>query len=330
MSRPTRRAAFALATALCAASMHAPARSQQPAAPGLPERAIRLIVPSSAGSGADTAARAMAARLGELVRQPVVVENLPSGGGVVGISTAARSPRDGTTLLAAISGLLLGPMMDSTLPYDLFRDFRPVSQMMAATGALVVTPAVSAPTLRDFIAEAKSGRACDLGNYGYASASHLQSELFNRRAGLELQTVPYSGSALLVRDMLAGHIRCAFLDTGSASTYLQAGTMRALAVTGPRRSPLVPDVPTFVELGFPGFEPQIWQGVFLPAGTPEPIVAAMGRAVAEALRHPDVARTIRDLGFEPVGSTPEAFAAMLRHDAPIWRRIVEETGIRIR
>jgi tripartite-type tricarboxylate transporter receptor subunit TctC len=328
MPRPDRRVVFALAAALLAGLV--PAARAQGTPSALPDRALRLIVPSSAGSGADTAARAMAARLGEIVRQPVVVENLPSGGGTVGITTAARARRDGATLLAAISGLLLGPMMDSTLPYDLFRDFVPVSQMMAATGALVVTRAVTAATVQDFIAQAKGGASFNLGNYGYGSASHLQSELFNRRAGIELQTVPYSGSSLLIRDMLAGHVCCAFLDTGSAAAYFQPGTLRALAVTGPRRSPLLPDVPTFVELGFAGFEPQIWQGVFLPAGTPEPVVAAMGRAVAEALRHPDVARTIRELGFEPIGSTPEAFAAMLRQDAPVWRRVVDETGIRVR
>jgi tripartite-type tricarboxylate transporter receptor subunit TctC len=323
-----RRIALALAGTL---ALVGAARAQTPPEPGYPDRPVRLIVAGGPGSGQDVTARAVAARLGDPLRQPVVVENIPSGG-AVGISTAARTRRDGTVLLSAVSGILLGPILDPSLPYDVFRDFTPVSQLHSATSALVVGAGVPARSVAEFVAlvRAAPGRY-DLGNFGHGSSSHLDGELFNRRTGLTLQAVPFQGGAALVRDLVAGHICCGVIDTGSVRAQLAAGTLRALAVTGPARSPLLPEVPAFVELGgFDGFEPQIWQGLFLPAGTPPEFVAVYGRAVAAAVRHPETAETIRNLGFQPLGSTPEEFAAMLRREAPIWRRIVEETGIRIR
>lgn len=331
-----KRRRFALALAVCCAALAwagGAARAQAPSPePGYPDRPVRLIVAGGAGSGQDATARAVAAKLSESLRQPVAVENIPSGGGTVAITTAARARRDGTTLLSAVSGILVGPILDPSLPYEVLRDFVPVSQLHSATSALVVSAAVPARSVAEFVALVRAAPdRYDLGNFGHGSSSHLHGALFNRRTGLALPLVPFQGGAALVRDLVAGHICCGFIDTGSVRGQLAAGTLRALAVTGPRRSPLLPEVPAFVELGgFDGFEPQVWQGLFLPAGTPPEIVAVYGRAVVAAVRHPETMAAIRTLGFEPLGSTPEEFGAMLRREGPIWRRIVEETGIRIR
>lgn len=298
-------------------------------AEGYPDRPVRIIQSGGPGSAADVTIRAVAARLSELLRQPVVVEN--NGNAVVAHTTAARARRDGLTVLSAVTGILLGPMVDQSLTYDVFRDFAPVSQIHTAAGVLVVTAATPARTIEEFAALVRAApERYDLGNYGYGSASSLQGAILSRRLGLTLQAVPYPGSPPLVRDMLAGHICCGVIDVGTVREQLRQGSLRALAVTGPWRAPQIPNVPTFGELGVTGLEPQIWQGLFLPAGTPPAIVARLGEATAEAMRSPEVVRAISDLGFRPLGTTPEEFAAMLRREEVIWRRIVEETGIRIR
>ena len=251
--------------------------------------------------------------------------------GVVGAARVMQSRRDGTTILSAVSGALIGPMLDSSLPYEIGRDLLPVSQITAAMAVFVVRAGVPATTLQDFIRRTRDAREpLAFGNYGYGSASHLQGVLLARQAGLEMEPVPFNGTSPLISEMLGGRLCCAFIDAGSAREYIRSGQLRPLGSTGPRRAPDLPDLPTLTELGMSSFDPQIWQGLFLPAGTPPAIVAALGRAVAEAVRRPGPTTFIRSVGYEPIGSVPEEFAAMIAHDAPIWRRIIEETGVRIR
>lgn len=324
----TRRSALALLTLALAAGAATPGAAQQAPRPGGP---VRLVLNSAPGSAADAVARVLAEPLAEILSQPVVVENVPGGGGAIGISRVLQSRRDGTTILSAVSGALIGPMLDSGLPYEIGRDLIPVSQITAAMAVFAVRPDLEVTTLRDFVARARrDGQPLAFGNYGYGSSSHLQGVLLARETGLEVEAVPFNGTSQLISEMLAGRLCCAFIDAGSAREFLRSGRLRALGSTGPRRAPDLPDLPTLTEQGVANFEPQIWQGMFLPAGTPPALVEAVGRALAEATRRPGPSNFIRSVGYEPVGSSPEEFAAMIAHDAPIWRRIIDETGVRIR
>jgi tripartite-type tricarboxylate transporter receptor subunit TctC len=327
MKRTTKRLALSLLTAVFAAAL-SPAMAQGLQPGGGP---VRIVLNSPPGSAADAVARVMVEPLAEILGQPVVVENVPGGGGMIGAGRVVQSRRDGTTILSTVSGALIGPMLDRSLAYEIGRDLVPLSQITAAMAVFVVRPSVAATSLRDFVAQAKESREpLYFGNYGYGSSSHLQGMLLAKQTGLEAEPVPYTGTSALITEMISGRICCAFIDAGSAREFIRAGQLRPLGVTGPRRTPDLPDVPTLTELGIPSFDPQIWQGMFLPAGTPPAIVAAVGRALAEAVRRPAPSKLIRDIGYEPVGSSPEEFAAMIAHDAPIWRRIIEETGVRIK
>ncbi|MFT8242983.1 Bug family tripartite tricarboxylate transporter substrate binding protein [Roseomonas sp. BN140053] len=292
---------------------------------------VRILLGSAPGSAADAVARAMAESLAGVLGQPVVMENAPGGGGVVAASRVMQSRRDGTTILSAVSGSLIGPMLDRSLPYEIGRDLIPVSQVTAAMAVFVVRASLPARTLAEYLAQAKaSGEPQNFGNYGYGSSSHLQGLLLARSAGLAMDPVPYSGTTQLILDLTSGRLCCAFIDAGSAREFIRNGQLRPLAVTGPRRAPNLPEIPTFTELNIANFEPQIWQGMFLPSGTPDEIVTAVGRAMAEAITRPEASRVIRELDYESVGSSPAEFTAMIAHDAPIWRRIIEETGVRIK
>jgi tripartite-type tricarboxylate transporter receptor subunit TctC len=292
---------------------------------------VRIVLNSAPGSAADAVARSMQEPLAEILGQPVVVENLAGGGGMIGIARVMQSRRDGTSILSAVSGTLIGPMLDSSLAYEIGRDLIPVSQITAAMAVFVVRADNRATTLQEFVARAKEARQpLYFGNYGYGSSSHLQGMLLAKQSGLDVEPVPYTGTSQLIAEMLGGRLCCGFIDAGSAREFIRNGQLRPLAVTGPRRAPDLPEVPLLTEMRIPNFDPQIWQGMFLPSGTPPAIVEAVGRAMGEAVRRPVPNQVIRGVGYEPVGSTPAEFAAMIAHDAPIWRRIIEQTGVRIK
>lgn len=322
----TRRPFLALLLAMAIAPV---ALAQQALQPG--GGTVRLVLNSAPGSAADAVARVLAEPLAEILGQPVVVENVAGGAGVLGATRVMQSRRDGMTILSAVSGALIGPMMDSNLPYEIGRDLLPVSQITGAMAVFVVRAGLPVTSLQEFVARARSTREpLAFGNYGYGSASHLQGVLLARQAGLDMEPVPFNGTGQFISELLAGRLCCGFIDAGSARDFIRSGQLRPLGSTGPRRAPDLPDLPTLTEQGMANFDPQIWQGMFLPAGTPPAIVAALGRAMAEAVRRPGPTNFIRGVGYEPVGSSPEEFAAMIAHDAPIWRRIINETGVRIR
>lgn len=316
-------------TLLALLMLAAPATAQQALQPG--GGTVRLVLAGAPGSAADAVARVLAEPLSEILGQPVVVENVPGGGGVLGATRVMQSRRDGMTILSAVSGSLIGPMLDSNLPYIIGRDLLPVSQITAAMGVFVVRAGLPVTTLQEFATRARNTREpLAFGNYGYGSASHLQGMLLARQLGLDVEPVPFSGTAQFISELIAGRLCCGFIDAGSARDFIRNGQLRPLGVTGPQRARDLPGVPTLIELGMTGFDPQIWQGMFLPAGTPPAIVAAVGRAMGEAVRRPGPTNLIRGVGYEAIGSSPEEFAAMIAHDAPIWRGIIEETGVRIR
>jgi tripartite-type tricarboxylate transporter receptor subunit TctC len=322
----TRRASF---TALALPAMRVPWARAQGNLPWPQDRPIRLILNGAAGSGADAVTRVIAQRLQEEFKQNVVVENLPAGAGVVGYQTAMRARKDGLTAICCISSVLLGPLVDAKLPFDVFNEAVPVSQLHTAAGVLCVSPSLGVKTLEEFLAWARAqATPFPFGNYGHGTASHIHAALLTKRAELRTELVPYPGPQL-VTDLMAGHVKVGFLDSGSVIAQLRSGDVLGLAVTGPRQVSVLPSLPTLVSKGMAGFEPQIWQGIFLPPETPAPIVEAWGQGVTRAVRSEPVGAKFRDIGFEPVGSSPEEFKAMLRRERDIWAKVVAETGVRI-
>ena len=293
-----------------------------------PKRPVRLIVPFPAGGATDLTARLLAGKLSEAWGQPVVVENRAGASGMIGTEMVARAPADGHTILVGITTHIQNPSLYAKVPYDPYKDFEPVSQVCLSYLTLAVHPDFPAKDLKEFIAYVKANPGSySFGSFGIASSSHIVGERFGRMAGLPVTHVPYKGSAPLNADLIAGQIRIAWPDVSTATQFINSGKLRPLAVTGPKRAPMLPNVPTLAEAGFAGFEPLGWVGVFLPAGTPKPIVDVVAREVIKATNHPDVRTKLQEQTLVPVGSTPEAFAKTLREDGAMWAKMVKDAGI---
>lgn len=294
----------------------------------LPDRPIRMIMTGAAGGGTDAPSRLVAGLMQEVLGRVVVVEPMPSGGGVVAVTTVARAPRDGMTILSATSAIMTLPHIEPETPYRARRDLIGLSQLNAGGNILMVNPAlVPVNTLAEFVDWAKRQPAeIPVGNYGHGSSSHLFGALFALQAGLNVTHVPIRNG--LLTNLLGGHVCCVMIDTSSASSQLHTGNLRILATSGPGRLAALPDVPSFAELGYRNFNPLIWQGFFAPAGTPPELVELLGRAIHEGLKKPEAQQRIRDWGFEPVGSLPSEFNARLAEEDRIWGEVAAATGIR--
>lgn len=324
----TRLSSSTLGFAL-AALLTLPAAAQQPPA-DYPSQPVTLVVPFPAGGITDNIARLVAQELGTAWGKPVVVDNRVGASGTIGAAAVARAPKDGHTALFTITTHVQMPALQRKLSYDAVKDFAAVSQIGISTSALVVTPDVPAKTLAELVTllKAEPGKY-SYGSTGVATTSHIYGELFKKEAGVDMPHVPYKGAAPMVTDLLGGHIRVAVLDTGTALPYLQSGKLRALAALGTQRSATLPQVPTFQQAGYAGFEPYAWIALFLPAGTPQPRVDKMSKAVAAIIAKPEVQKKMRDMNIEPVGSTAAEFAVVLRQDADTWKRVIDKTGIRL-
>jgi tripartite-type tricarboxylate transporter receptor subunit TctC len=299
------------------------------AAQSYPDRPIRLIVPFPPGGGTDVVARAIASRLGQMLGTSVVVDNRAGAGGTIGTEAVARSAPDGYTLGLVSGSHAINPSIYPKLPYDTERDFAPVSQLVVAPGILVVNPKLPVKNVKDLIALAKS----EPGKLNYASAGigtppHLAGELFKTMAGIDIVHVPYKGNAAVLTDTLSGQVQFTFPTIPSALPYVQNGTLRALGVTGAKRSPSAPDIPTIAESGLPGYEATSWYGVVAPADTPPEIVDKLSTTLASALQQPDVQKVLASLGLEPVGSTPQAFAATIKEELPKWQKVVRQNHVK--
>jgi tripartite-type tricarboxylate transporter receptor subunit TctC len=328
---PAVRVAGTLVLLPWAVALPAPVAAQPaPAATAAawPARPVRIIVPTSPGGGTDIVTRVIAARVGEGLGQPVVVENRPGAGQVLGTELVARSAPDGYTQLMAASAIVLNQVLAKQPPYDILRDFIPVTLAASLPHVLTVHPSLPVKSVKDLIALARA-RPGQL-NYSSAGAGtslHMAMELFRSMAGLDIVHVPYKGAGPATADLLAGHVQLATPNTLTVVPHLRSGRLRAIGVTGAKRAAALPEVPTIAEAGVPGYEAIFWYALFAPAGTPREAVGRTHVEVAKALRLPDVGRRLADDGAEPGGMPPEAFAAFIRAEIGKWGRVVREARI---
>lgn len=294
-----------------------------------PARPVRLVVGFAPGGAADFVARAFQEPLGRALGQPIVVDNRPGAGSSIAAEHVAKGAADGYTLLiASPSSILVNPLISPKAGFQPLKDLTPVSKVSASPLILVVNPGVGVANVRDLIRHLKEHPGkLNFATSGNGSAPHLSAVLFMRLAGVEMLHVPYKGGAPSVQSVLAGDTQLAFATPPSVLPLVQAGRLRALAVTSRNATPLVPGVPGMEEAGLPGYEISFWYGFFVPAGTPAEAVKKLFAATEQVLKLPEIAKTLAREGTETSGSTsPDAFGAFLAEDAKLWARLVKESG----
>ncbi|MEP7207366.1 MAG: tripartite tricarboxylate transporter substrate binding protein [Casimicrobiaceae bacterium] len=300
-------------------------------AQGYPAKPIRLVAPSTPGDAPDVIARLVADKLGAVLHQPVVVENRPGAGGVVGSEAVAKSAPDGYTLIMGNAGSHgINAAVYSKLPYDIQRDFVPVSQVAVAPNIVVINPGVPAKSIAEFIAYAKANPGkLSYASGGNGSSAHMSMELFKTMAGLDIQHVPYKGSSPALQDLVGGQVAIFIGNMPPTVPLVKGGKLRALAVTTRNRSALMPELPTIDQSGLPGFETVAWFGVLAPAGTPAEIVNRLSIEIGKIARSPEMREKLTAMGAEPVGGTPEEFKAVIDRDIAKWKSLSQKVGIKI-
>ncbi len=292
-----------------------------------PHKPIRMIVPYPPGGPTDVLGRIVAQKLSESLGQQVVVENRPGASGMIGAELVAKAAPDGYTLLTNASIHVINPSLYPKMNFDALRDFAPVSLIAQVPLILVVNPGLPVKSVQELIALGKAEpNRLNFGSSGNAAAPHLAGESFKIATGIQMQHVPYKGSAPALTDLIGGQVQLIFDSMPSAMPHVKSGKVRALAVTTAKRSPTVPDLPTIAESGVPGFDISTWYGVWAPAGTPKDIVNRVSAEIAKALQQPAVRERLAALGAEPVGNTPEEFAAYCQSELAKWSRIVRGSG----
>jgi len=295
-----------------------------------PSRPVRIVVPFAPGGPNDIIVRLVAQNPTETWAQPFLVENRPGAGGNIGTDFVAKAAPDGHTLLSVGPGSLIINPLIGKVPYDTMRDFAPVTVMARAPNALVAHPSLPARSVKELIELARSqpGKV-NYGSGGNGSTPHLAGAMFAAMAGIALTHVPYKGTAPATADLIGGQVQIAFLGIPTVLPHLKSGKLRVLAVTGKRRSPELPGVPTVDEAGVPGYELSPWYGLLAPAGTPRAIIGGLNAAVTQVLRTAEMKEKLAAQGAEVAGGSPEEFATVIRADTSIWSRVVKDTGIRI-
>jgi tripartite-type tricarboxylate transporter receptor subunit TctC len=295
-----------------------------------PSRPIRVIVPFSPGGAVDGPMRLIAQALGTRLGQPVVVENKPGAGATIGTDVVAKAAPDGYTLLLASQTNAISATLYSKLPFDPIADFTPITLIGREPGVVVVNPAVPAKTLQEFIAYVKEhpGKV-DFASSGNGSGQHLFAALLASKTGMKMNHVPYRGSGQATTDLLAGVVSMAIPGTAGVVGHIRAGKLRALAVTGAARSPQLPDVPTVMESGVPGYEAYVWMGLLAPKGTPAAVVERLNRDVIAVLGEDSVKRYMATAGIEIVGSTSADFARYFSAEKALWAKVIHDTGAHV-
>ena len=303
--------------------------AQLAAAQTYPQRAIHLIVPFPPGGGNDTVARAIAQQTGPALGQPIVVDNRPGAGGIIGADAAARSAPDGYTLfLGGVASHAVNPHMHTRLPYDPVKDFAPITLVASAPSVLVVHPSVPARTIQEFAAHARANPGkLNYASNGNGSSSHIAAVLYETNAGVKMTHVPYKGVGPALTDLMTGRIEVMFNSIVAILPHIQAGKLRALAVTSKARSSLLPDVPTVAESGWPQYEAGSWYGILAPAGTPSAIIDRLHQEIVKSLKDPEVQKRLAAEGADVIGSTPQEFAAHIRGELARMGQAVKAAGL---
>jgi tripartite-type tricarboxylate transporter receptor subunit TctC len=292
-----------------------------------PAKPVRIIVPFAPGGVADSSARVISERLGARLGQPVVVENRPGASGNIGTASVASSAPDGYTLLLGFDGtMVVNPHVYAKLPWDTLRDFAPVTKLGDATLILVAHPSVPAKDLRELVG---LKQAFSYGTAGTGSTPHLAGELLAQRTGLALTHVPYKGGGQAMGDVVGGQIPLVYTAIATAQQFVRSGKLKGLGVSAAKRSPSLPDVPTFVESGLDGFVVDSWTGILAPAKTPREVVERLRKDIAAVLAEPEIRSRYATLGIEPVGNTPAQFTEQIRADLGRWQKVVRQANIRI-
>jgi len=318
----TRRHALAAGAGLLACAA-LPTRAQSP----WPNKAISYVVPFSAGGLTDVMARLIGQKLSGVLGQPVVVDNKPGGNANIGANLVAKAPADGYTWLAVTMTHVVNPALFPDLPYQLARDLTPVVHLATSPLALVVPANSPIQNLDDFLRAARA-RTLNGGSSGNGTPPHLGQELLAAGGKLSFTHVPYKGGAPSLNDLMGGQIDFIVSNLPECMSFVQAGRLRALAMTSKARQPLLPDVPTFTELGMADVELENWTGMMMPAGVPRAIIERVGADAARLVREPDVIERLTPMGFSATGLGPAQFAAIVQADLARWRKIVAERNIR--
>ena len=310
---------------ICCAVLAADAAAQYP------DRPLRLVVPQAAGSATDTVARILAPEMSRPLGQAVVVENRPGGALTIGIDAVAKAAPDGYTIgMGPIGAMAITRHMVAKLPYDIERDLQPIALVARGHLLLAVSPASQVSSVRELIAYAQKNPG-KLSNASSSNGSpgHVAGELFKYMTGTVIVHVPYKGGAMAINDLIAGHVQLMFESLNSIAPHARSGKVRALAVSGARRSPGFPDLPTIAEAGVPGYEAGTWTGIIAPAGLPSAVLAKLNIAVNEAIHSPIFVERFGQIGDEPAGGTPQDFADTIRKDSARWRDVVQRSGAKI-
>ena len=295
-----------------------------------PSRPVKVIVPFSPGGAVDGPMRVIAQELSKRLGQQVIVENKPGAGATIGTDLVAKAPPDGYTLLLASQTNAISATLYPKLPFDPIEDFAPISLIGREPGVLVVIPALPATTFQEFVAYVKERPGqVDYASSGNGSGQHLFAALLASMTGMKMNHIPYKGSGQATTDLLGGQVQVSIPGTAGMVGHIKAGKLRALAVTGSRRSPQLPDVPTVMESGVPGYEAYVWMGLLAPKGTPQPIVDKIHRELMPVLASAEVRNYMATAGIEIVGSTPAEFGRFFRAEKDQWAKVVRETGAKV-
>ncbi len=309
-------------------SLLAPVSSAQ--AQEFPSRAVRLIVPYAPGGSADITARLIGDEWSKQLGQPIVIENRAGAGGNIGVDAVAKSAPDGYTIGLHTVSLAINPAIFPSMPFDTLKDLAPIGTVASSQHVLAVNPSVKADSVKSLIALAKANPGhLTYGSAGAGSTFHMSAELFKALADVDILHVPYRGGGPAMVDTIAGQVDMSFPVLSAALPHIQAGTLRALGVTGPQRSSLLPDVPYIAEAGVPDYSFETWFMTFAPAGTPEPAIETLNRTLNAALTSDALRKRMVEQGFDPLPSTAAQARERLETELPAWSRLVQERGIKI-
>lgn len=301
----------------------------QAAQADFPHRPIRVVVPQPPGASTDLTARLVAQKLADALGQPVIVDNRPGAGSIIGTELVAKAAPDGYTLLVVASSITINPSLHPNLGFDPLRDLAPITQLSAFPNMLTVHPALPVKTVADLIALAKAqpGRL-NYGSSGTGTGTHLSAELFKYMTGITMVHIPFKGGGQAVTALIGGQVQLNFATIPSVLPHVRSGKLRAVAVTTAKRSPAVPEIPTIAEAGVPGYDHGPWNGMLAPARTPAAIIARLNAEAAKAMHTAELKTVLNTDGAEPIGNSPQAFGAILREETAKWSKVIKAAGIK--